>query len=105
MLSGQSMLFELFSNVTDQGWRVDAACRGLDPEIFFPERGDDLRPARDVCRGCTVQVQCLEYSVKWHEKHGVWGGTSERERRRIWRRRAADARRERNRLEADMFEG
>lgn len=71
------------------GWQQDAACLGMNPELFFPGRGDTgtLNEAKRVCRECPVQEQCLEYSFRHHELWGVWGGTSERERRRLRRQR------------------
>lgn len=67
------------------------ACQGLDPDIFFPDRGESLKPAKTVCEECIVSTECLEYALASGERFGVWGGTSERERRRIRRaRRAGD---------------
>jgi WhiB family transcriptional regulator, redox-sensing transcriptional regulator len=63
------------------------SCRGMDPEIFFPDRGESLRPAKEVCGGCIVRDECLEYALDNRERFGVWGGTSERERRRLRRAR------------------
>lgn len=84
-----------YSNGTDLVWREFAACRGLDPEMFYPDRGEDPVAAREVCRSCAVQTVCLEFALAHREKTGVWGGTSERERSRIARRRAQQLRRER----------
>jgi WhiB family redox-sensing transcriptional regulator len=74
-------------------WAAQAACLGMDPTLFFPTRGDmdTLRAARAVCRACPVRVDCLEWALSNREFQGVFGGTSERERRRIVRarRRAA----------------
>lgn len=68
-------------------WMRDAACRGMDPELFFPEKGAswDVQEARGVCAGCPVRTECLTYAMDHTERHGVWGGTSERERRRLRR--------------------
>lgn len=63
------------------------SCRGMDPDIFFPDRGDSLAPAKEICVECIVKDECLEYAVEHGERFGVWGGTSERERRRIRKRR------------------
>lgn len=68
-------------------WRQRAACRGLDPEIFFPERGESTREAKAVCAGCPVRPECLEYALDAREVNGIWGGKSERERRSIRRKR------------------
>jgi WhiB family redox-sensing transcriptional regulator len=65
---------------------------GVDPDLFFPERGASTREAREVCRGCVVRGDCLEYALANAEKFGIWGGLSERERRRLRRQRAAQRR-------------
>lgn len=67
-------------------WMVDANCRGIDTELFFPARGESIAEARAVCRACDVQAECLAYSIETGEHHGVWGGLSERERKRLRRR-------------------
>lgn len=66
-------------------WRTQAACRGIDPAFFFPERGDfeAMNAAKDVCATCTVTADCLEYALVINERDGVFGGTSSRERRRL----------------------
>lgn len=69
-------------------WQDRANCLGVDPDLFFPRRGEDTRAAKDVCRGCTVRADCLEHAITNGEKFGIWGGMSERERRRIRRQRA-----------------
>ena len=69
-------------------WQRFANCLGVDPDLFFPERGASTREAKDVCRACVVRVDCLEYAITNGEKFGIWGGLSERERRRIRRARA-----------------
>ncbi len=72
----------------EKGWQDQANCLGVDPDLFFPERGASTREAKEVCRGCVVRVECLEYALANGEKFGIWGGLSERERRRIRRARA-----------------
>ncbi|MFI5041458.1 MAG: WhiB family transcriptional regulator [Acidimicrobiales bacterium] len=74
------------SDVPD--WKARANCMGVDPDLFFPERGMSTREAKEVCRGCVVREDCLEYALANGEKFGIWGGLSERERRRIRRARA-----------------
>ena len=69
-------------------WQNYANCLGVDPDLFFPERGASTREAKEVCRGCVVQDECLEFALSNGEKFGIWGGKSERERRRVRRRRA-----------------
>ena len=68
-------------------WVESAACRGMDPELFFADRGSNNREAKAVCAGCEVRAECLEYAVANAERFGVWGGLSEKERRRLRRGR------------------
>ena len=72
----------------EKNWQDEANCLGVDPDLFFPERGASTREAKEVCRGCVVREDCLEYALGNGEKFGIWGGLSERERRRIRRQRA-----------------
>jgi WhiB family redox-sensing transcriptional regulator len=74
-------------------WRSKAACAGLAPEIFYPssEEEVDAEPAKVVCAGCSVREACLEFALAVREKDGVWGGATERERRRIIRQRRRTA--------------
>jgi WhiB family redox-sensing transcriptional regulator len=76
----------------DQNWQDQANCLGVDPDLFFPERGASTREAKEVCRGCVVRMDCLEYALVNGEKFGIWGGLSERERRRLRRQRAQSSR-------------
>lgn len=69
-------------------WQEQAACRGMDPELWFSERGESTSEAKEVCRCCPVRRECSEFALANGERFGVWGGLSERQRRRI-RRRAA----------------
>ena len=75
----------------EKSWQDYANCLGVDPDLFFPERGASTREAKEVCRGCVVREDCLEYALQNGEKFGIWGGMSERERRRIRRQRALAA--------------
>ena len=72
----------------DASWQDFANCLGVDPDLFFLERGASTREAKEVCRRCVVRGECLEYALRNGEKFGIWGGMSERERRRIRRQRA-----------------
>ena len=74
----------------DPSWQESSNCLGVDPDLFFPERGASTREAKDVCRGCVVREDCLEFALQNGEKFGIWGGMSERERRRIRRHRALE---------------
>ena len=67
----------------DQPWADDALCAQTDPEAFFPEKGASVREAKAVCTGCIVRAECLDYALANDERFGVWGGLSERERRRL----------------------
>jgi WhiB family redox-sensing transcriptional regulator len=66
-------------------WTEDALCAQADPDLFFPDKGGSTREAKDVCTRCPVQVECLDYALKNEERFGIWGGVSERDRRRIHR--------------------
>lgn len=68
-------------------WWEHAKCRGMDPDLFFPERGEPTQHARAVCAGCAVRIPCLEDALACGDVPGVWGGLSARERRRILRDR------------------
>lgn len=78
------LLVELFADAT---WMDDAICSQTDPEAFYPDRGGSSRPAKAMCTRCDVTDKCLQYALDNHEPHGVWGGKSERERRKILRAR------------------
>jgi WhiB family redox-sensing transcriptional regulator len=77
----------------NQTWHSAAACRGLDPLIFYPLTDDDdeAEPAKSVCSDCAVREACLEHALGAREKEGIWGGATERERRRITRQRRRTA--------------
>lgn len=66
-------------------WQEQALCAQTDPEAFFPEKGGSTREAKKVCLGCTVKTECLEYALAQDERFGIWGGLSERERRKLKR--------------------
>jgi WhiB family redox-sensing transcriptional regulator len=92
-----------FATLTDRSleprvWRNSAACRDTDPDLFFPigQTGpaiDHIASARAVCNSCAVQRECLEYALMTNQDAGIWGGTTEDERRKI--------RRERRRMKAN----
>jgi WhiB family redox-sensing transcriptional regulator len=67
----------------DESWRLEGLCAETDPEAFFPEKGGSTRDAKRVCAGCPVRLECLEYALGNDERFGIWGGLSERERRRV----------------------
>ena len=57
-------------------WQTRAACRGHDPAIFFPDRGETQAEAKRICMSCPVRVDCLEWALANHERFGIWGGES-----------------------------
>jgi WhiB family redox-sensing transcriptional regulator len=73
----------------DAEWMVDGKCRELPPSVFFPSDGLGVQVAQRICADCPVADACLEYALANRIDHGVWGGRSERERRRILRARRA----------------
>ena len=84
--------------MSDLDWTAGASCLGEDPDIWFPieRRGrpnpdpdSGYGPARAICRGCDVSRECLTYALRFNIDHGMWGGLTPRERRRIRRSRAA----------------
>ena len=71
----------------DTDWMAMGKCREIHPSVFFPSDGVGVEAAQRICAGCPVTSPCLEYALANHIDHGVWGGASERERRRIARSR------------------
>ena len=76
----------------ERTWQTKGNCVSVNPDLFFPERGASTREAKEVCRGCAVREDCLEYALANGEKFGIWGGLSERERRRLRRQWAVQRR-------------
>lgn len=73
-------------------WAAQGKCRDADPDLFHPEKGESVEPAKAICRRCPVQAECLQWAIDHEEKFGVWAGTSAVERRKMRRearRRAA----------------
>lgn len=66
-----------------EGWRERALCQQVGVDAFFPEKGANAGPVKRVCAACPVRVQCLDYALERDERFGIWGGMSERERRRL----------------------
>ena len=75
----------LFGLPDEASWQERALCAQTDPEAFFPEKGGSTREAKRICVGCEVKSECLEYALGHDERFGIWGGLSERERRRLKR--------------------
>ena len=72
-------------------WRQHGACRGTDPDIFYPVTDEEAEEAKAICASCPVREPCLEYALTTRERDGVWGGATERERRRMIRQRRKSA--------------
>jgi WhiB family redox-sensing transcriptional regulator len=85
-LDAVDVLLEL---IRPPAWHARAACRGTDSAVFFAVRGESTEPARAVCARCPVAAQCRTAGLS--ENHGIWGGTSERERRVLRRQQRAVA--------------
>jgi WhiB family transcriptional regulator, redox-sensing transcriptional regulator len=67
-------------------WQSESLCAQTDPEAFFPEKGGSTRDAKKICGSCEVRSECLEYALQNDERFGIWGGLSERERRKLRKR-------------------
>jgi WhiB family transcriptional regulator, redox-sensing transcriptional regulator len=66
-------------------WAAQARCLQAEPDTFFPEKGGSTREAKRICAECEVRDACLEYALDNDERFGIWGGLSERERRKLKR--------------------
>jgi WhiB family redox-sensing transcriptional regulator len=77
---------EMDQDEGELSWQERALCAQTDPEAFFPEKGGSTREAKKVCVGCDVRSECLEYALAKDERFGIWGGLSERERRKLKKR-------------------
>lgn len=78
------------SKPDNRGWVSDAACLGMDPNLFFPDRGTSKKTIKEIkklCGSCVVNTQCLDYAIETHQRIGFWGGKSDQERRAIVRDR------------------
>jgi WhiB family transcriptional regulator, redox-sensing transcriptional regulator len=83
-----TVLDGMFDTEDEQEWQERALCAQTDPEAFFPEKGGSTREAKRICLGCEVRSECLEYALAHDERFGIWGGLSERERRKLKKRPA-----------------
>ena len=83
--SGRSMSLDDLFGAAEQEWQEQALCAQTDPEAFFPEKGGSTREAKRICQACAVRDECLEDALLNDERFGIWGGLSERERRRLKR--------------------
>jgi len=76
------------TDTDERPWALDSACRGLDSAMFFPGHDGESEPALRVCAGCAVRDECLDFALETRQRYGIWGGTTERQRRRMIRRSA-----------------
>ena len=74
---------ELVDDTVKLAWQTDALCAQTDPEAFFPEKGGSTKNAKEICNTCDAQENCLDYALENDERFGIWGGLSERERRKL----------------------
>ena len=89
-MSAQTSLY-LSPGEDDRGpyaWMNRGLCGQVGGDEWFPDKGGSTREAKKVCRGCEVVADCLEYALEHDERFGIWGGLSERERRRLKRETA-----------------
>jgi WhiB family redox-sensing transcriptional regulator len=82
-----------FDDEEQRDWMLEARCLDADPEAFFPEKGGSTREAKRISAACPVREQCLQYALENDERFGIWGGLSERERRRAKRLTTGQVRR------------
>jgi WhiB family redox-sensing transcriptional regulator len=82
-------LHEIAPGSLERAWMADGLCAQTDPESFYPEKGASTREGKRICHGCPVAAECLEYALARDERFGIWGGLSERERRRLKNARKA----------------
>lgn len=68
---------------TTTPWQELGACRGVDTAIFFPGQGESVAEAKAICASCIVRTECADYALSTGQRFGIWGGTSERDRRRL----------------------
>ena len=80
------MSIQQINPVEDKWWDL-GACKGLDSSIFYPDDEPEAQAAKTVCEECVVKTACLDHALSFREKSGVWGGATERDRRRILRQR------------------
>jgi len=67
----------------DYSWQVDASCRGVDAELFFPMTDEEAEASKSICETCPVRLACLAFALERNERFGVWGGLTEKERARL----------------------
>ena len=86
VLLGVANAYSADSEDNPLAWQADALCAQTDPEAFFPEKGGSTRDAKRICQSCDAKQACLDYALANDERFGIWGGLSERERRKLKKR-------------------
>lgn len=87
-ITPQQIAIQNFTNLLEEyqpSWAKSAACKSTSSKEFFPKRGDSTKEAKEICLSCIVAQQCISYALANNERFGIWGGTSERDRRRLRR--------------------
>lgn len=79
------------STLVDPEHWASAVCAQVDPEMFYPEKGEGTKDARDLCAACPLRQECLEFALANKEEYGVWGGLGAGERKALLRQRARSA--------------
>lgn len=79
------MMIEPITAPAPLAWQESALCNQVDPEIWFPDKGGSTKDAKRICKRCEVTEECLDYALTADERFGIWGGKSERERRKLKR--------------------
>lgn len=87
LVSIASSRVDILAGLDVPEWYPEGLCSQTDPEAFFPEKGGSTREAKKICHGCPVRSKCLDYAIETGERFGIWGGVSERERRKLERAR------------------
>lgn len=82
-MAQNSPAFQQTYELPPAAWHALGRCREVDPELFFPERGESPARAKRVCGGCKVRAECLAWAMDTGERFGVWGGATESERRQL----------------------
>ncbi|MDO4908633.1 MAG: WhiB family transcriptional regulator [Corynebacterium sp.] len=80
---GSAARFDDLFAAVERDWQEQALCAQTDPEAFFPDKGGSTREAKRICAACGVRDECLEFALEHDERFGIWGGLSERERKKL----------------------
>lgn len=73
--------YETLHAFVDVTWHEDALCAHIGGDWWYPEKGESATAAKAICRACPVRAECLDYSLTWRQRFGIWGGATEHDRR------------------------